>query len=411
MILRGSPRSFGRAPIITPPANVNAALVGDSLTAFGTSSFYWINGLNGGPLSVVINAGVSGQTVADVLARINNSFTNATPGLTGLSLGWVFLRIGTNDCRAGSSAASVSSTYDSLITAILAHCDRIVIQPVPPLFTGPSSTLPADYNAMLRTKCLANPSHLTWLDDCVDMKDGSGQQLTQYFDTDHIHLVPAGVVRMGITGASNAGIIALLSQYSSPLITIGSDVYPAQPQWITKPVMAGTGGTANGGFTGTVADGWTISGGTNVAGTCSKVAADVGDPNQTPWQRVTPTQGNTGVSIAVTVPFSGRTITGIDPVTLDTMMQIRLNSLDTTKIGNFLAEVFHGDGTRLVPGHQLLCLGYGSISGTAVLRSAFPRNDSSSHAGATYNFAIPTTTFGPAGSVGSFDFRCVSARG
>lgn len=402
MMLRG-PAIFRE---LAPP-NPNTALVGDSITSSaGMSSFYWINGLKGGPLTVTKNAGIGSETVGGCLARIDNSYTNSTPGLAGLSpLGWVFLRTGTNDVAVGTSIASLQSTYDSLIAKILTYATHCAVMAVPPYA---SSTLPREYNAYLASVCAANPNRLTYVDDCVELRAGD-TQIGSYF-SDGVHPNPRGTYTMGVRGAAHSRLSALLSGYSvSPLTTDAADVYPAKPQWVTNPVMAGTGGTLGTGFTGVMADSWAIARTGSVTGVCSKVAADASDPNQTPWQRVAPS-GSGGSGIDITTTLAGRTISTTDPETCEVALEMRFNALNTLVVGDFYAEVKHSDAGLLCPRSYLLCFDAGVIThASAVLHSSIPRDNSSSHADAQFRLhCLSEQNLTPAGS---FDFRSVSVRG
>ncbi|WP_196301268.1 hypothetical protein, partial [Streptococcus pneumoniae] len=73
--------------------------------------------------------------------------------------------------------------------------------------------------------------------------------------------------------------------------------------------MAGTSGSAGSGITGSVANSFTIAGtaGATTA-TVSKVAADGGDPNQTPWQRITPTQVTSGQQLRLSTALAISTL-------------------------------------------------------------------------------------------------------
>lgn len=372
------------------------------------SSFWWINGLLGGPLKIVKNAGIGSEFIAGTLARIGNSYTSGTPGLAGLTpLGWVFLRIGTNDVSTSTPLASVQSTYDSLLAAILTYADRCVVMAVPPYST---STLPREYNTYLAAKCSTNPSRLLFVDDCADLRSGPDTAIGARF-LDGVHPNPGSTYLMGVAGAANSALSALLAQYTgTPLTADPADVYPVQPQWVPNPVMAGTGGTVGTGFSGQMANGWAIArSGGGVNGTVSKVAAAGGDPNQTPWQRVAMTNGAGGSGIDITTTLAGRTITTTDPATCEVALEIRLNALDTVGLADFYAEVKHSDAGLLCPRSYLLCFDAGVVSKTATLRSAFPRDNASSHSDATFRLHCLAEQ-NPA-SPGSFDFRSVSVRG
>lgn len=391
------------------------ALLGDSLTdpAYGLSSCYWLNGLNGGKLQVVNNAGVSGNTVANVLARVDNAYSDgnsATRGLSGLgTLGYIVIRIGTNDDRNSTSIASLSVNWAILLNKLATYAGRVVILAVPPIVTPSFNNLVIQYNAWLSDFAAANPSKFTFIDDCINVRDGSNVQIASFFIGDGIHFNGSGVMQVGIDGAAAFG--ALVGNYASPLALAG-DVYPAKSQWFPNPAIAGTGGSASSGFTGTVANNLSISGyGGGIAGTCLIVAADAGDPNTTPWQRVSPTQVTTtggGEAIRMSSTLAGRTITTNDPATLDLAIEIRLNGFDTNYFSRLNAWV-QGSSGSLTPGAALL-LGGGVKSQSAILRQTMPRNNAAAQSSAVLYFDA-TISANHSGAMGSFDFRNVTVRG
>lgn len=389
------------------------ALVGDSLTdqAYGYSPFYWGNGLNGGKLQMVANSGVYGNTVANVISRINNAYDNASPGISGLpALGRVIVRIGTNDARNGTTIASLSSSYTSLLNTLASYAQRVIILSVPPLDGAYVAQNPktADYNAWLSSLAASNSSVFRFVDDCINVRDGSGNQITSLF-IDGTHPNNAGVYQMGLDLA--AALASDLASYPSPLSTSSSDVYPTQPQWITNHVNAGTGGTKGSNVTGTVANSVSVSVGGSSSAVCSIVAADGGDANQTPWQRVNPTTGSSGGNITVSFSTSGRTMTTSDPVAVEMMVEVRFNALDMSKCGEFKAYFQSGGTAEYISPKAHLAMGNATNqTKTAVLRHKLKR------AGATTPssmLAILSLTFGTAfaSSIGTFDFRCFTIRG
>ena len=124
---------------VAVPSLATVALVGDSLTdkTYGLSPFPVANGVSGGRLQVIENVGVQSQTVAQVLARIDNQHDASpysTAGLAGLPpLGFVDLRIGTNDARTGAFG-SKAATYDALFVKLLGYAEKVIVRPVPPLY-------------------------------------------------------------------------------------------------------------------------------------------------------------------------------------------------------------------------------------------------------------------------------------
>lgn len=413
---QGAFNSFGSA-VANAPTNQNAAIVGDSLVAFGTSSVYWINGLLGGKLKLIGSAGVSSETTQDVLDRINNAYTDALPGLGGLSLGWCFLRIGTNDSRNGTSIATLGPIYDDLIAAILTHADFLVIQAVPPRKAGTTTVISTDYNNYLAAACAADPAHLLFVDDSSNLQSG-GALIEKYFVAEAgpqwIHLSSAGVIKQGQQGATNSTLISMLGSYTTPVSDDAADVYPAQPQWVTNHVNAGTSGTKSGGVTGTVPNNWSIVGSGSVAATASIVSADGGDSNQTPWIDLEVTTGSSsgGAGFVVKSVLSGRTITTTDPASCDAITEFQFIDFDGTKAGDFTMYAMHeANGQKLCPNSTLLCLGFDDalINGTSVLRSALPRNNANAQSATTFFIEFDTAAF--TGSSGHVRMRCSTVTG
>lgn len=409
---------FIRGPAIfteRAPPNQNVALVGDSITAFeGVSPFFWSNGIVGAPLRVVLNAGVGSERVNGTVARIDNAFTASPPGLAGLStigLGWVFLRIGTNDADIAIPLATVDGDYDTLIAKILGYATRLVIFAVPPLYSN--STYPREYNEYLATVCAANPTRMLFVDDCSELRTGPDTQIGSYFQ-DGVHPNGIGTLNMGRRAAANANLRAFLAgNVRFPLVTSAADVYPTTAQWVPNPVMAGTGGTVGTGFTGTVADSWTIHryGEEGLAtGTLSIVSADQGDINQTPWQRVAIINGggsSSGIDAVTELVFG--TISTTSPERGDVALELRFNALDTFAAFDFTLLVTNvvGDDV-LFAGAKLACFNAGVVTERVILRFGFRRTDFNVDTDA--KLTLHCTTYGNVASPGSYDFRCVSVR-
>lgn len=404
---RGSPR---------PPPHVDTALVGDSLTDESVAldrnlhPFFWINGLGAsGAQRLVANAGINGDTVAQMLARIHNSYTAASPGLAGLTnLGVTYLRGFANDARAGRSWATIASDVNSLISAILTYSEHLVIlspTPIGPPDAGyaTSNSLQASYGVQLAAIAAAD-DRITYIDDNINTRDGGGAAIAAMF-TDGVHTSGQGIRQQGVDGAAAMASLFAAWAYSSPLVTDAADVYPTTQQLVPNPTMLGTGGTAGTGFVGQVADSWTVASvGGSDTGTCSKVAADVGDPNQTAWQRITPTSVVSGSTIRLSIPFAASLTATANPI--DMIFQVRFNGL-APNFSVFRAYVY----TSSAGATDNLDLKTGGVTmnDTVVARLAYRRTS-----GSVMNFpqlridAVISNT--ASGSLGSFDIRCASAR-
>lgn len=421
MPLINAPRTpFGRgSPIVLP--NALTALMGDSLTThllgYNWSPFFWINGLAArGALKLIANSGVSGNTTSQMLARVNNLWSDASPGLAGLGdLALAIVRSGTNDARAAVSAASFASTMAALVDACHTYSSRVILLSVPPIGSPEGSfaaknALTIQYNTELAAIAAARSAWCTFVDDSRLLRDEDGSQLPGYFG-DGIHNNGAATYVEGTTAAGDLAELFDSFNFSSPLTTSAADVYPSEPQYVTNPVMAGSV-TVTGSFPGQRASNWSIgNNGSPITGSLSLVAADVGDENQTPWQRIDPTEvfrNGAGQSIRITSALSGPTITDSYPARWDLMMDLRLNAFDTSYFSMVRAWIQGNTGTKISSDLDLK-MGGGPITQQLTLRHAMPRIGMSAQASATLYIDLPiSASF--AGEMGSIDFRCVSAR-
>lgn len=427
---RGTPTV---SPVIAPI--VETALVGDSLTQNATyelTTVTYMGGIAGGVLKPVHNAGVAGETTAQILSRIDNSYTNASPGLAGLAsalglpkLGSVFLRCGTNDARALTNWSGISSNFATLVTKCLTYADQVIIGSVPPI-TSPESNAAAkdaavqNINAGMLAAYGTGVPGVIYIDDASTLRVGgvpSGAGISSYF-SDGIHMVPAGVRMIGIKGGDDLAAAYAAIGYSYPLqlVTSNTDTYlvtPASNQWANNPATTGSGTLSGGAWSGQVATGYSVDTFFG-AGTASIVAAAGGDPNQTPWQRVTPTGGQGGGWAELRMATSGRSITSSDPSRCEAMVEVRFNALDVSNVRR-LTLFARGNTTNnqyLLP---QFWLGLGpeatTVTKTVVMRSALPRQSGATESGVTLALALEWQNTFSGASIGSFDVRCFSLRG
>ena len=391
------------------PLNPRTALVGDSLTALSYGPLHpytWMNGVAGGALKFVANCGVASDTIQDVINRIDNSFTSGSPGLAGLApLGRVILRIGTNNFRGGASiSGGTQAQYQTLIAKCLTYASEVIVMAVPPVGSAgdPNGAGIPSVNAWLSSYCAANPLTMKFINDCVTVDNGSGNWVAAYAPGDGIHFSDRGSCQMGLDGG-DALAAHLAGAYGSPLSTDPADKYPAQPQWVNNHVNAGIG----------YPTGWSLgSYGAGFASSGALVAADVGDPNQVPWFRVTPTQVTPGggAYMSVACGLSGATITTSYPDTLELMYEIRFNAFDSSKFKHARLYVYGNNNEELSP-PMFLRLQNGTLSRTVTARQAIRRSGTRvAHPSASMVWAFePASTF--TGSMGSFDIRCCTIRG
>lgn len=415
--------------LLIQPSNLTA-LVGDSLTAnnYELTTVTWMGGVAGGALQPVVNIGIAGETIAQILSRIDNSYTHPTaPGLAGLAafygvskLGYINFRGGTNDARSLATYSSVSTNFATLMTKLAGYGDKVVIQSVPPM-TAPESNptgknaATIDLNTGFAAYAAAHSSNFAYIEDAASVRVGgvaSGDGIASYF-VDGVHMNYAGVRRMGIAGgdAFAAQLATWGISYTSPLVTSNSDSYNASPgsstQWADNPAMLGS--NVSGGFTGQVVNGMTVGSFGAGAGTCSIIAAAGGDPNQTPWQRITPTQGqNTGWT-QVSMSTHGRAITSVDPSIMEALVQVRFNALDVTSVKRltFAARGNTSNNQYLLP---QFWLGLGpeaaTVTKTVTMRSKLPRGSGVSESGISLFLALEYLADFSGANIGSFDVRC-----
>jgi lysophospholipase L1-like esterase len=406
---------------VQPSARV--ALMGDSLTdrreiapTRNWSPFFWSNGLgtNGGQ-QLVQNCGVNGDTVGQMLARVNNSFADSSPGLAGIApLGHVYIRAGTNDARALTPIGTLAADLTSLLQACKSYCTKVIILAVPPM--GPSESnfaaknaVVITYNAWLAQYAADNAADFLFVDDCVNLRDGAGAQLAGYFNVDGVHNEGRATWRQGVDGAAAmASYFATFAPYPSPLVLTAADVHPTTAQYVPNVLMAGSGGTAGAGVTGQVADSWTIA--QTASGneaTVSKVAADVGDANQTPWQRITPTLITNGGGFRMSIPFGISNLTAVQTA-LEMVMEVRLVNWNAANFSALRAYVNTSIG-KVTWNLDLKMSGPETLNHTLVLRHAQPRNTATTPSSPAL-FIDLLAVVAASGAMGSIDVRNASVR-
>lgn len=399
--------SAGRNAV--PP---NTAVIGDSISTepHGLSSHYWATALTGGRARIILQGGVGGSAVTQWLTWIDNSYLDPVhPGLAGIpNLGRVFFRLGSND--ASVSFPSNQAQYEALWAKLAGYCDDIYLLSVPPMGSAyaPWNYLTIQYNAAYAAYAAAHSDKFTFLDDTAIMRNGDGTQKSEYF-SDGLHFNGAG---MYYAGLELAALLASRNIYNmpSPIERVVSDIYPAGNEWHANPLNVGTGGSVSVGASGQVANGWSVftdAGGTAVV--CSKVAADPGDPNATPWQRFSFSSVHSGGYVqADSVPV-GRDLTAVDPLDLEGVVEFRLNNLDLSKLQYFEFSMIANNFDILMRRLRLNTGLATSVNHTGVLRHRVRRIGSSDPASAKITFYVLAAAAGS--NIGSIDFRNLTVRG
>lgn len=157
----------------------------------------WARGFLGNRLLILYNAGIGGNTTTQMLARITTDVTSYNPQ-------WVSVFAGINDIIAGSSAASILTNLLSIYTQLNALDIKVIAMTVLPLEIGHTSYSVANnekiqaINFGIKTYCKQNPV-MYFVDSyktIVDPNSATGQPLTGYLSTDHIH--PSGIGSLAI---------------------------------------------------------------------------------------------------------------------------------------------------------------------------------------------------------------------
>jgi lysophospholipase L1-like esterase len=140
-------------------------------------------GLAGHP---VANAGIIGNTTAQMLARLPSLLAQFAPDTVTI-LG------GTNDVNTGVASATVIANLGNIVTTVTGAGATAVLLTVPPCstFSGTKNTVLAEVNAWIATQAAAN---VIVVDVHAALKDPAvpTQLLAIYDSGDHIHLNAAG---------------------------------------------------------------------------------------------------------------------------------------------------------------------------------------------------------------------------
>jgi len=406
-------------------SNMFAGAIGDSLQerAFGSTPIYAQLGLIGSPFQFIANSGHQGQNILGLVSQFDNAFNALTaPGFAGLpKLGMCFVRIGTNVVRGAENSTGIAlstqneGNYLDVIDKALTYSEHCVLTPVPPIggVTKTKNLEVPGYNAFLQSVVAADTTgRLHWIDDCVDLVDGSGNVIADFFDADELHMNGNGAYQMGLT--AEPALRALMAEiygsgwYRNPLVTNPDDVWPNTYQWTTNPTNVGTGGTFGSGWSGQAPNGVNVStNGAGLVGTVSIVAADVGDPNQVPWMRITPSVAAVA-NIAITMTGAGRTINSTTPPRLEQMIEVRGNNF--TRFNDFRLWMQAG-GQKLTPDLRLRLNATAGLNRRLILRQSYHRTDAGAASGTPTNYIYISGASSFSGDMGSIDMRCWSVRG
>lgn len=379
-----------RAGIVSGLAG-NLVLEGDSITdqSFGVGGYLWGLPLAGSPWPVVSNGAVASTAIQDVIDRWPTSVRAKSPAAA-------LIRIGTN--ATGLAQATWQAQYDALVALGIADGIKIIFHAVPP---RQGTLVPRAMSDYLQAKAAANPGNVYYVEDCTDCGDASYNALMSYLP-DGVHPNAKGTHAMGVRMAP---LLKAIFAPNDPRIASAADSYfvsPSVPQYVKNPMMSGT------------PDYWAVStGGSGTSATASKVAADAGDANQTPWLRTTINStgaDNHWITIETTLAHPALLDDLSDIKRLDVVAEVRLNALAGAGIKNIAMECIDG-AVRPSPALSLPVPSDETLTHTMILRQTLPR-PAAAHAANTIKFSLSVTAGAAlASGVGSLDLRCVSVRG
>lgn len=236
--------------------------------------FTWANMALGGRLTLVKNAGVSGETTAQILARVTDVTNLAVlPGYCIVS------DAGTNDLSASTASATIISNLNSIYNALVAKGITVVATTILPLAGDQAHRQrQEEVNDFIRSR--SQQPGFVLCDWAARWADASTGGPKTGFSTDGIHPTPVGAGAMG----------KWLADALQPLITGNVQLASHNLDGLSSnlnPMMVGTAGTLSGaGVSGQVADSWTASRGSGT-GTmdCTKIPRVDGVGGE--WQRLT----------------------------------------------------------------------------------------------------------------------------
>lgn len=214
--------TYGRLTVFGPrlaaPQRPGSRVVvlGDSITQYNGQDtqrrsnkgyFNWANAILGGGLNLVHNGGVSGETSADVLARLWGSALAHNPH-------WVILMVGTNDASDEVPVDDYAANIRDIVGQLVDQGIKVVLCTLTPRnwSTAAIKTKFFQYNDFLREFARNAGVYLCdWYPNLAKAADGTA--LTDYTE-DGLHPSSLGAHRMGVV---LAGLLDELGVAGSPL--------------------------------------------------------------------------------------------------------------------------------------------------------------------------------------------------
>lgn len=383
-------------------SNEKIVVAGDSLTDanwMNGGAFQWGLALARSPMMVCYNAGVAGENIDQLVDRWDTTVANHGAAA-------ILTRIGTNNLSPSSlpgASIALHAKYQPIIDWHVANKVPGVIHAIPPEQDVPAAEL-IEVNSWLSAQCAAHPGLLYFANDSVDLGDAGYNYIADYF-VDTTHMNGYGKRKQG---ERMAPVLRSLFGTRDIRISDGTDTYaqnPASNQLVTNPLMAGAG---------SIPTGWTAT--SYGAGTLSTqiIPADLSDPVQVPWARITPLTASAG-SILRFRSLLDHPAYSTDPTfkRMDMVAEIRFVGLDAS-VFTMLEMGVEWVANGAVPSRALnLQMGFPEVLNDVVIaRHGLEVVPPTNYAANSLQAFIRLTAAagGYAVSPGSIDVRCVSVR-
>lgn len=175
-------------PLGTTTRPLRTAVFGDSYVATAAGWFGFANAQAGSKLLPIFNAGVGGETTAQMLVRI--------AAVTAVNPQFVVVDGGKNDIAAGTSAATVEANITSILTTLLAAGAKVVVNTQPPTTTMNAAAITqlSLLNAWIKALAIA---HVYPADTGTALTTGDGvTQNAAMYDGGLVHPSAAGRAAM-----------------------------------------------------------------------------------------------------------------------------------------------------------------------------------------------------------------------
>lgn len=254
--------------------------------------FTWWKTLSNGRVKLLHNAGMSGETTSQILARITRDVVPYNPS-------WVVVLAGTNDVRTGVATVTIIDNLRSIYALLRSYGYNVIAMSVPPLGSGDASYNATttqqiqDINSWIKSTCQVNNG--IWFADChgaiADPASEGGAALAANLE-DSVHFSPIGSYNAGvILNNITSSFIPLVNSLPTTaadtyLVSSGNKNVSPNPMFTTSATgptgtFGGGGSVTEGSGAGTsVAKGWRVEAsgtGSAVASLVARTVANDGD--------------------------------------------------------------------------------------------------------------------------------------